>query len=655
MGQTATCKPALRAEAIVSAPRPQPHRLSPLLGQPGLDAHEQLLPELRARSRRCRDWFEHWATKGVKPLFTCEYGVPCTWDWTMYRGWYKGQREFGSAAVPWEFCVAEWNAQFLGDRAYQISEAEKANLRWEAKQFRAGELLAPLGLSPPGRLARFRGTLARVSPCTSPTTGGPSAPGACRPTRPGSHEHFWTLRDGVDKGRKELKVDWENLQRPGFSPDYIEQPLRDGWTWPIERSDWIPTAAGAGAAAQQHAAAGLHRRQAGGLHQQGPQLPVRARRSRSSSSSSTTPARRCTADCEWSLGLPHGRRRHAQRSCADGPAGAHSAAIRRCRTTGARRSYELSADGRSSAPARRRRTRSRSTCCRARRSAASAAKIALFDPKGETRQAAGRTGRPVRSRSMADADLAAYDVLVVGKGALTVDGPAPDVSRVRDGLKVIVFEQTPEVLEKRFGFRVAEYGLRQVFPARARSSAAGRARRGEPCATGAARRRSCRRGWSTLLSPTFSDAPTVQWCDIEVPRVWRCGNRGNVASVLIEKPARGDFLPILDGGYSLQYSPLMEYREGKGMVLFCQMDVTGRTESDPAAETLARNILRLCLPWKPARGARPSTSAIRPGRTIWSRRASPWLPIRVASRLSTRSSSWDRRWTETGRTCRGHS
>ena len=34
---------------------------------------------------------------------------------------------------------------------------------------------------------------------------------------------------------------------------------------------------------------------------------------------------------------------------------------------------------------------------------------------------------------------------------------------MRDGLKVIVFEQTAEVLEKRFGFRVAEYGLRQVF------------------------------------------------------------------------------------------------------------------------------------------------------------------------------------------------
>jgi hypothetical protein len=72
-----------------------------------------------------------------------------------------------------------------------------------------------------------------------------------------------------------------------------------------------------------------------------------------------------------------------------------------------------------------------------------------------------------------------------------------------------------------------------------------------------------------------------------------------VASVLIEKPASGNFLPIVDGGYSLQYSPLMEYREGKGMVVFCQMDVTGRTEADPAAELLVRNVLSYVSGWKP--------------------------------------------------------
>ena len=103
-----------------------------------------------------------------------------------------------------------------------------------------------------------------------------------------------------------------------------------------------------------------------------------------------------------------------------------------------------------------------------------------------------------------------------------------------------------------------------------------------------------------MLSPQYNYSPTVRWCGIPVTRLWRCGNRGSVASALIEKPARGDFLAVLDGGYSLQYSPLLEYHEGKGMVLFCQMDVTGRTQADPAAETLARNILTHVANWKPA-------------------------------------------------------
>ena len=69
--------------------------------------------------------------------------------------------------------------------------------------------------------------------------------------------------------------------------------------------------------------------------------------------------------------------------------------------------------------------------------------------------------------------------------------------------------------------------------------------------------------------------------------------------MLIEKPACGSFLPITDGGFSLQYSPLVEYCEGRGLIVFCQLDVTGRTESDPAARLLARNILSYVLSEKP--------------------------------------------------------
>src|SRR5262249_2664918 len=215
----------------------------------------------------------------------------------------------------------------------------------------------------------------------------------------------------------------------------------------------------------------------------------------------------------------------------------------------------------------------------------------------------GKTGKllaalNVRCRPVpADADLSGYDVLIIGKEALTADGPGPDVRRVRDGLKVIVFEQKARGLEQRFGFRGAEYGLRQGC------------RRGPDHPLLAGLKAEHLRDWrgeATLLPPRLEyrlrpmHGPTVKWCGIDVSRVWRCGCRGSVASVLIEKPARGDFLPVLDGGYRLQYSPLLEYHEGKGMVLFCQADVTGRSDSEPAAAVLTRNLLRHVAAWKPA-------------------------------------------------------
>src|SRR5262249_61960453 len=75
------------------------------------------------------------------------------------------------------------------------------------------------------------------------------------------------------------------------------------------------------------------------------------------------------------------------------------------------------------------------------------AKIALFDPKGETGKQLSALKVPYKHVE-ADADLAGYDVLIVGKEALTPDGKGPNVDRVRDGLKVIVFEQTAKVLEE---------------------------------------------------------------------------------------------------------------------------------------------------------------------------------------------------------------
>lgn len=590
---------ALRAEAIVK--RLDPHRIvyHHASGNLGSMHLSNFYPNF-APIQELSDWFEHWATHGVKPMFTCEYGAPFTWDWTMYRGWYKGEREFGSATVPWEFCLAEWNAQFLGDHAFDISENEAANLRWEAKQMRAGRVWHrwdyPNAVGSTVFDERFP-IFARYLDDNWPAfrTWGVSA------ISPWQYGHFWKLRKGVNKRRREFIVDWENLQRPGFSPDFSDRRY-ERMDLAFERDDWIAT--GAAQALVRHnqpllaCIAGKPDSFTSKDHLFVPGESVEKQIVVINNSRQPV-----TCEAQWSFGLPK----------------TETGAIKFALPTGEQKrvplrftlpealapgDYVLGARVRFSSGE----TQSDSFSVRVlpRPQAVQVdGRFALFDPNGETKTLLEQMG--VRCQLVdAAADLSGYDTLIVGKSALTVSGEAPDIGRVRDGLKVLLFEQAPEVLERRFGFRVAEYGLRRVFPRVP----------DHPILAGLTLDDLCDwRGKATILPQRLSYelrpryGPTVKWCDIPVPRLWRAGNRGNVASVLIEKPVRGDFLPIIDGGYSLQYSPLLEHHEGRGMVLFCQLDVTGRTEADPAAATMAGNILRYVSEWKPT----PTRKAVYAG------------------------------------------
>jgi len=591
---------ALRAEAIVKRLDPgrivYHHASGNLSGIMTSNFYPNFAP-----AQELSDWFEHWATRGVKPVFLCEYGAPFTWDWTMYRGWYRDERAFGSARVPWEFCLAEWNAQFLGDRAYRISEMEKENLRWEARQFREGRLWHrwdyPYEVG--SRVFDDRHEVLALyiaDNWRAYRTWGVSA------ISPWEYGHFWKPRAGVSRGRKEYRVDWDRLQRPGFSPDYVEARY-ERMDLAFDRSDWIPTADGQAlmrnnrallayiGGKRSHFTSKDHNFLAGETVEKQLILINNSRRT-------------VMCDCRWSFGLAHpvvGRmkvrvptgeqRRIPLRFVLPAEPASGSYTLITTVVFGGRETQRDAFVVHVVPPLRPPRR--------------PGGKIALFDPGGETAALLGCLKVPYQ-RVAAGADLSGYEVLVVGKGALTVSGPGPDVGDVRKGLKVVVFEQTSRALEQRLGFRVAEYGLRRVFqqvPS-------------HPLLAGLdPEQLRDWRGEATLLPPRLQYelrpryGPTVRWCGLDVTRVWRCGNRGNVASVLIEKPARGDFLPILVGGYSLQYSPLMEYREGKGMALFCQMDVTGRSESDPAAWTLARNILSYVSTWKPA----PARNALYAG------------------------------------------
>ncbi len=582
---------ALRAEAIVKrfdTSRVIYHHSSGNLGS----MHTCNFYVNFAPAQELSDWFEHWEKNGVKPLFLCEYGCPYSWDWTMYRGWYKGNREWGSAKVPWEFCSAEWNAQFVGDTAYKIGEREKANLRWEADRFKHGEVWYRwdyptfVGSSDfPDTNTVYRDYL--IDNTRAHRTRGVSAFG------PAEYQMFWQLKGSADRSRKQLPVDWDHLQRPGFSADYIDD-RPPNLTVGFERSDWLPTPAGnalllnnmpllAYIAGKDSAVSSKdHIYQSGETIEK---LLIIINNSRETVS----------CDCTWSLGpvAPGAGSVHVMVATGEQaripikipiPANTDSARLKLEATvrfsTGDVQHDSFDIQLISKPPAL-------SVIF------SPGKKIALYDPKGETARAL--TGLTVKTVTAAD-DLAGYDLLIIGKEALTREGPGPDLSPVKDGLKVIMMEQTAEALEQRLGFRVAEYGMRQVFPLLRNSLLL------------AGMNNDGLRDWrgdATLLPQRLKYtignrySPQVKWCGLDVTRVWRCGCRGNVASVLIEKPACGDFKPILNCGYGLQYSPLMEYREGSGMVLFCQMDVTGRTEHEPAAALLFSNILRYASDWQP--------------------------------------------------------
>ncbi|MBC8874009.1 MAG: hypothetical protein H8E44_31610 [Planctomycetes bacterium] len=460
---------AVRAEAIVKALDPSRiiyhHSSGNLSSMHTSNFYPNWVP-----IQEMSDWFGHWATEGVKPFFTCEYGAPFMWDWAMYRGWYKGSRNFGSAVVPWDFCLAEWNAQFLGDEAFQISEEEKTNLRWEARQFQDGNLWHrwdyPHQLGSRDFDERYPVVAAYLNDnWRAFRTWGVSA------ISPWGHGGYWKQRPGMDRNRRvELKTDWQKLQRPGLSPDYLEERY-ERMDLAYERTDWVDTLA----------AEAMHRNNR-------PLLAYLAGKPGSFTSkdhnflpgdavekqivvinNSRVPAK---CDCEWSVALPQ-TVKGAEKTRVDAGQQVRIPVPFELPSDLKPGKYELSATVKFDTGETQKDKfaihvlptppaigpQSSQSAIGSRQSAM---KTALFDPKGETGTLLAAMG--VRCQSVtADADLSGFDLLIIGKAALTPEGLTPDMTRVRNGLKVIVFEQTSEALERRLGFRVQEYGLRNVF------------------------------------------------------------------------------------------------------------------------------------------------------------------------------------------------
>ncbi len=227
---------------------------------------------------------------------------------------------------------------------------------------------------------------------------------------------------------------------------------------------------------------------------------------------------------------------------------------------------------------------------------AAVANVILYDTKGLTRKELDRLG--LAYRLVNDLDEL-HSIVTTNKGFRLIVGresltrhlfdrflvPNPNRFSEYHG-SVLVFEQSYRQLTD-VGFRTQEYGLRNVFSRWTDKQFAKldadelRDWNGEATLT---------TPYNTSIRKDDSRYFTEEWGPFQNTRTWRCRNRGNVASVIPEKPGAGSWRPLLDGAFNLEYAPLLEWAAMYGRIIFCQLDVTARTRNDPVADNMIRRL-----------------------------------------------------------------
>ena len=523
------------------------------------------------------DWLEHWATHGVKPMFFVEWGLPHVSSWSSFRGPEFIWRCSAFQQV-WD---SEYAAPYVGQEAYRMTDAKIKSQQWEEDLWARGQ---PFPWSQLIRYFRSQDenytqvqALFAADNWRSHRTWGISA------MLPWDQENLWRSTAEADK-REPVDNPYANLQQPGIVPDAVSsvgsQYIYSRNVSAVRPSElgrtllrWnMPLCAYVGGE-RRHFTEKSHTF-----------LPGETIRKQLIMLNDTRETVACAY--AWSF-AGNGARGRGQASIAPGDKALVEVDIPLTATVATGR-YSLAAAfdfgdrGRQEdhlmidvqAPPATPANRSR---------------VAVFDPTGQTAPLLSDLGLQFRRVTAGDT-LDDVDLLIVGRQALAGGTQrVPGLDRVAQGLRMLVFEQGADTLREKFGFRINIHGLRQVFVRTPAHPA---------LANLTDEHMRDWRGAATIVPPYLEitsveqNDPKWKWETFDNTRVWRCGNEGNVATVLIEKPDRGDFRPLADGGFDLQYATLLEWSLGRGRVIFCQLDVTGRTAAEPAAHMLCANLLR---------------------------------------------------------------
>lgn len=507
------------------------------------------------------DWLEDWASRGVKPVFFVEWGLPHLASWSSCRGpaFIWSGTDFQSA---W---MSEYGAIFYGDRAYVPDEQAVELLRKEESLWATGKPFAYAamcelikrqdrlyagvqGLYAADNLRSFRGW-------------GASA------VLPWDYDTLYR-RTAAPVGMDNAKA-WTGEKTPGIVADRIPEAWLDPahWTetlagdavkrWFRDDCAWIAGAAGLSFTDKRH------------LYREGEKIAktlmiVNDRREAQVIRWACRVKGFEETACHGKVCVKAGEKTRIPVGFAALPQGEYRLEADFVFADGVEQKDEFPF---SVLPEEN----------------IVGKEVLLYDPKGLTEANLKRLG--IASRAFEGNPRGSC--LVVGRESLTSEWFESTVKPfAKRGGRVVVFEQGKVVLES-LGFRVQEYGLRNAFLAYRTPEFAGFSDE-------------WLRDWSgeaTLLAPYLpeTDGRLAQggstWAGMAHSRVWRCRNRGTVASVLPEKPSFGDWRAWVEGGFDSQSAPLLEWSVGEGSIVFCQLDVTARTEPDPAADRIVRRLL----------------------------------------------------------------
>lgn len=531
------------------------------------------------------EWVSHWAESGVKPLFFVEFGLPHHASWGGHRtGPFIWRNKVNSEPL-----AAEFSAMYNGDEAFHLADYEISHIAKIEKIYARSEPFHITEVLGDYWNKRWEHNFLEIKSAFTEQTWPAFRTWGVTAILPWDQGDFFKQSADANPQAVELATDWLRLQQPGLAPDFV--PWSD---------DWLTTPKLEGNLEETSLAKTFRRVNRETLAWiGGPPERFTAKDHIYAAGETVTKQvalvndlrRAVSATWEWKVTLD-GRSVANGKGEANIPAGEKklvpfrfqlpevdkdSKALIALRATldgkgGANLTDSVSLEVLPKAPALK-------------------GSVACYDPKGLTTRLLRDQGVTVRE---CDAPVPPRDckLFVIGREAITSEGPEIDLTKFlrSDGSRanLLIFEQTEEVLQKRWGFRTASPGSRRVFVRQPVHPV-------------------CRglsddllrdwRGSSSLLEAYpnpigfRSGYPAQEWCGFKNTRTWQWGNYGTVASVVMEKPQIGNWSTILDCEFDLQYSPLLEWLPPVGRVIFSQIDFSGRNAADPAANRLLANLL----------------------------------------------------------------